>query len=202
MNRESPVVEPRSGRRRRTLGVLTVVATGVLAVAAPSWAYWTDDVAVSGAAITARVPAPSAMRCALANPPGGGGYANLSFTVTLPAGTGAPGSGSRLEYLVDYRRLDTGQAQAFTPTVSLSGTTLTIAFDDGDVDSVGADTASHDYLARVTVRVAAAPTWTSAAELNFDASNQNLAFPLGGPDRYGSATGTTSPGGQPGRCTT
>lgn len=187
----------RFGRR---LAVLTAVLA--LGLAGPAWAYWTDDVDVSGTTITAQVPAPSALTCALANPQLTGGYANLTFTDTLPAGTGAEGSGSTLEYAVDFRRLDTGAAVSFTPTVTLSGTTLTIAFADGDIDSLSPDETAHDYYARVTVRLAASPTWTTSVQLNFDATNEDLAFPLGGPDRYGSATGTTSPGGQPGQCST
>lgn len=187
---------PEVRHRRRLLVVLAAVGI-VAATALPAWAYWSDDVEVTGATATAdTVPAATGLTCTMTNnvllTPY---YTGMRIQANVPS---APG----YDYAIELARMATPDTVIWSHPLSASGGGVTYDFVDSDitVDQPTQDSDSVDYYVRIVVSLAAAPSWNAVARINIDANYSPGTIGIGADVYYGSQTGTTSPGGQPGQC--
>jgi hypothetical protein len=167
-------------------------------------AAWTDSAPVTGMTVSAlTVPPATAEACHLTNSSVGINlqtyYMGLNITATVP-------TGSRYSYVVQLARIATPNTIIWShPPTSVTGSSLSYVFAAADIiaDQPTQGSTSVDYYVYVLVQLQNSPTWQSTrSQLNIDASNSTGFFGLGAGVYYGSPTGSNSPGGQPGQCTT
>ncbi|GAB3915662.1 hypothetical protein GCM10011575_46800 [Microlunatus endophyticus] len=186
-------------RRVRVRAALALAGVAVLAVSSTT-AAWTDTAPVTGTTLSAlTVPPATGITCQLTNP-SSGYYMGLTIRATVP-------TGAQYSYQVQLVRLATPDTVIWShaPTSSIGGA-LTYVFTQADIiaDQPTAGSQHIDYYAKVIVQLANTISWQSTpTQINFDAQNApGGVFGVGAGVYFGSVQGSTSPGGQPGQCTT
>ena len=155
----------RSHHRRGRGALALLLAVGVMIGGAETaWAYWFDDVNVSGTTVTASVlPAPTAGTCTLGDsfqiPPliGAVYYASLTVGVTTA-------NDPRFSYFVQLynRNSDGSNGSAFgsANAMTIAGTTASYKYTASDFTTAAADT--HITLnAQAYAQLIGSPSWVS-----------------------------------------
>jgi hypothetical protein len=183
---------------RKLVAALAAVVglAGVLAV--PAWGYWSQDANVSGTTITDyTVHAPTNVQCQLTKPVVilfSTFWQGLTVSATVPTDPG-------LSYAMQVIRIPDGSQIGPDHPLTLSGSTVTYVFTNNEFPGISTDVHT-DFFARFVVRLTNAPTWQATSQINFDEDDSTGLFGITAGFYYGSPIGSTSPGGQPGACTT
>jgi hypothetical protein len=203
-------------RAKRIAIILTLVLATTTGLLTPrAWAWWSDNARGTATLTAFTVPAPTGITCTLHTQRSvlgvaTGYYDGVRVNATLPAAATAP-AGMTYSYDVSFARMATPNTVIWSTaagtsagTLTISGTSLQYTFSNNDIskDQSASLNPGIDYYLTVTVRLGTT-SWTAQQRINIDASNYagTLGI-LGAGFYYGSTTGSTSPGGQPGRCGT
>lgn len=182
-----------TGRRFAAALAAVLALIGILAV--PAWGFWRQDANVSGTTITAfTVPAPTNLTCQLTKPVVivlTTYWQGLTVTATVP-------TGPQYSYALQVIQISSGSQIGPDHPLTPSGSTVTYVFQNNEFPGIPTDVHT-DFYARIAVRLTASPTWQNTSQINFD---EDDTTGLNAGYYYGSPRGTTSPGGQPGACST
>jgi hypothetical protein len=124
----------------------------------------------------------------------GKGLQGLTVSATGPTDPG-------LSYVLQVIRLSDGSQVGPDHPLTRSGSTGTYVFTNNEFPGIPTDVHT-DFYARIVVRLTNAPTWQARSQINFDEDDSSGLFGLAAGFYYGSPVGSTSPGGQPGACST